>query len=298
MNSGKNHDVTEPARLGTTRLPDGRRLAWAEWGPPDGTAVLFCPGAATSRWLGFGGDAVEAAGIRLVSVDRPGLGDSDPDPGRTLVSWAEDVRHLAEARELWLLATVGFSQGAPFALALAAGGLVRAAAVVSGSDELAHPRFARTLEPPIRAMVDTTADDPDGAAASFADFGSADALWDVVIGTSHALDRAVYTDPLFERAFRRALREAFAQGPAGYARDTVLAMSRWPFDPARITVPVHLWYGEYDTSPVHSPDQGGSLARVMPGATRYLIPDAAGSLLWTHAEEILTTLVAAAKSPR
>ncbi|MGW3497131.1 hypothetical protein [Streptomyces sp. NPDC001020] len=44
-----NYGVADPARLGHTLLPDGRRLAWAEWGPEEGTAVLLCPGAATSR---------------------------------------------------------------------------------------------------------------------------------------------------------------------------------------------------------------------------------------------------------
>ena len=73
--------AAEPARLGHTELPDGRKLGWAEWGREDGAPVVLCPGAATSRWLGFGADAVEALGVRLVSIDRPGLGASDPAPG-------------------------------------------------------------------------------------------------------------------------------------------------------------------------------------------------------------------------
>ncbi|WP_250032825.1 hypothetical protein [Paractinoplanes maris] len=65
-------------------------------------------------------------------------------------------------------------------------------------------------------------------------------------------DRTVYTDPVFERALRHAMAEAFAQGPGGYARDTVLVSARWPFDPALVRVPVDLCYGTADTSPVHS----------------------------------------------
>ncbi|HLN65243.1 MAG TPA: hypothetical protein VK464_27290 [Symbiobacteriaceae bacterium] len=37
--------ITAPVRLGQTRLPDGRRLGWAEWGPESGMPVLLCPGA-------------------------------------------------------------------------------------------------------------------------------------------------------------------------------------------------------------------------------------------------------------
>ncbi len=286
------YGVREPDRLGRTGLPDGRHLGWAEWGPADGTPVLLCPGAATSRWLGFGGGVVDAAGVRLVSVDRPGLGASDPAPGRTLTDWAADIRHLVGERALREPLAVGFSQGAPFALALAAGGLVNAVAVVSGSDELAHPRFARALVPQVRDMVDAVAADPGAAEAAFAGFGSADALWDLVVATSPETDLAVYTEPVFRRAFCRAMDEAFGRGPAGYARDTVLAMGRWPFDPAGIAVPVDLWYGRRDTSPVHSPDLGESLAATIPGATRHLLPTAGGSLLWTHAGTVLRTLLA------
>ncbi|QEV16278.1 alpha/beta fold hydrolase [Streptomyces alboniger] len=286
------YGVWEPARLGQNQLPDGRLLGWAEWGPVDGTPVLLCPGAATSRWLAFGCDVVDAAGVRLVSVDRPGLGASDPDPDRTLTSWVSDIRHLFQERSLRAPLAVGFSQGAPFALALAANSLVNAVAVVSGSDELAHPRFAHSLNPHVRGMVDAVAADPGAAEASFADFGSAERLWDLIITTSPEVDRTVYTDPVFRTAFRRAMDEAFRQGPAGYARDTVLATGRWPFDPAGIAVPVDLWYGRRDTSPTHSPDLGESLAQMIPTATRHLLPTAGGSLLWTHAEAVLRTLLA------
>ena len=107
----------------------------------------------------------------------------------------------------------------------------------------------------------------------------------MVIESSPASDLAVYRDPVFERAYRGSLREAFALGPAGYARDTVLALGRWPFDLASIDVPVDLWYGDQDTG--HSPDQGEWLAARIPGAVRHLVPGIGGAVLWTHAEQIL-----------
>ncbi|MFI9533314.1 alpha/beta fold hydrolase [Nocardia fusca] len=54
---------------------------------------------------------LEEYGIRLISVERPGLGESSPAAGRTLLDWADDVRQLG----LTDPAVVGFSQGAPFA---------------------------------------------------------------------------------------------------------------------------------------------------------------------------------------
>jgi pimeloyl-ACP methyl ester carboxylesterase len=283
--------VMDPMRLGEVRLPDGRRLGWAEWGPEDGRPVLLCSGGATSRWLGLGASVVDQLGARLITVDRPGLGISDPAPRRTLEDWPRDVRNLAALRELSGLAVVGFSQGAPFALACAAAGGVTGVAVVSGTDELANPALRSLLAPEVRKLVETVAADPAGAEAFFRGFGSADAMWDLILAMSSDVDREVYTGPAFQRAFRRAMDEAFVQGPDGYARDSVLSMSPWPFDLSAITVPVDLWYGERDSSTGHSPDFGASLAQRAPTAHRHVLADAGGALLWTHAEDILRSLL-------
>ena len=114
-----------------------------------------------------------------------------------------------------------------------------------------------------------------------------------MVGGSPEVDLAVYREPAFAAAFAAALDEGFVQGPDGYARDTLLVMQRWPFDPAEIRAPVHLWYGRLDGSPFHSPDLGASLARRIPGAARTVIEGSAGAILWTHGAEILAALVEA-----
>lgn len=280
-----------PARLGTERLTDGRLLGWAEWGPPDGVPVLLCPGAATSRRLGFGPRSVAALGVRLVSVDRPGLGVSTPAPGRTFADFAEDIRQLAVLRGLGRPPVVGNSQGAPFALACAVAGVVSAVAVVSGADEVAAAELRPALPADLRELVERVDSDPAGAEEFFTGF-TATAMEDLVLGGSPECDLAVYREAGFAVAYRGALEEGFAQGPAGYARDTVLAMGRWPFSLAEITAPVDLWYGEQDTS--HSPDHGASLARRIPGARRHVVPGIGGALLWKHPEPILASLLDAA----
>jgi pimeloyl-ACP methyl ester carboxylesterase len=267
-----NHGVKAPERTGATRLPDGRVLGWAQWGSDSGTPVLFFSGAAMGRSLGFGAEAVARLGVRLISVDRPGLGASTPKPGRTLNDMVTDVRHLASALALPGFSIVAFSQGAPFGLACAAAGLPQAVAVVSGQDDFNAPDTAALLHPDVEGMVRRVGEDPAG-------FESL----------------ALYTTPGFESAYRRALREGFAQGGQGYARDLALAMGRWPFDVARIQVPVELWYGGKDTSIVHSPDHGALLSRRIPTARLHLLPEAGGSLLWTHAEDILKSVLPSAR---
>jgi pimeloyl-ACP methyl ester carboxylesterase len=283
--------VTDPERAGEERLPGGRPLGWAEWGPEDGVPVLFCPGAGTGRRLGFGAGAVGDLGVRLISLDRPGLGASGPLPGRTFADFAEDVRAFAAGRGLGRPAMVGNSQGAPFALACAERGVVAALAVVSGADEVAEPRFDGVLPEELRRLVRTAVADPAAAERIFASF-TPRAMWDMVMAGSPECDLAVYRQPAFAAAYRRALEEGFARGAGGYARDTALAMGRWRahgLDPSRIAVPVDLWYGEEDTG--HSPDRGAGLAARVPGAVRHVVPGIGGAVLWTHAGEILRTLL-------
>ncbi|WP_171167420.1 alpha/beta fold hydrolase [Streptomyces sp. I05A-00742] len=280
--------VMPPARTGAERLPDGRLLGWAEWGPPDGTPVLFSPGAATSRRLGFGAGAVAGLGVRLIALDRPGLGASTPAPGRTFADFAADVRAFADSGGLGRPAMVGNSQGAPFALACAAAGVTGALAVVAGADEVADPRFADVLPAELLRLVSLSGDDPEAAAGVFARLGP-EAMWDMVMAGSPDCDLAVYQQEEFAAAYREALREGFAQGPEGYARDTVLAMGRWGIDLASITVPVDFWYGAEDTS--HSPDLGQGLAARVPGAARHIVPGIGGAVLWTEAEPVLRTLL-------
>ncbi|WP_327392589.1 alpha/beta hydrolase [Streptomyces sp. NBC_01186] len=286
--------VAPPRRTGATPLPGGRELGWAEWGPEDGVPVLFSPGAATSRSLGFGAGVVDALGVRLIALDRPGLGASTPQPERTFDDFAADVAALAAYRGLGRPAMVGNSQGAPFALACAAHGVTGPLAVVSGADEVADPRFA---EPPfeealpaeLRGLIALSVSEPGAAQARFARL-TPQAMWDMVLAGSPACDRAVYESPDFAAAYRHAMDEAFAQGPDGYARDTALAMGRWDIDLAAVATPVGFWYGEEDFS--HSPDQGAGLAARVPGAVRHVVPGIGGALLWTHAADVLRVLLA------
>jgi pimeloyl-ACP methyl ester carboxylesterase len=78
---------SRPERQESMHLRDGRRLAWYEWGPPRGRPVLFSTGAAMSGSRAFGARDLPDLELRLMAFDRPGLGMSDPHPGKALFSW-------------------------------------------------------------------------------------------------------------------------------------------------------------------------------------------------------------------
>jgi len=272
------------------RLPDGRALAWFEWGPLDGVPVIFCTGAAMCGSLAFGVDHLHDLGLRLLAIDRPGLGASDPHPSKTLLTWIDDVRALISANNLHHVSAVGFSQGAPFALALASHNLVRTVAIVSGQDELSHPSMLPLLHADVAAMIARIQNDPAAFEQSFSQIATKDGLWNLILTMSSPHDRAVYTDPVFNEVFQRSLTEGFSQGPQGYVRDLVNTFSPWPFSVEQIATPIDLWYGRLDMSTVHSPDFGVTLNSRLPQSTLTVEPAEGGSLLWTRSRQILETL--------
>ena len=79
------------------RLRDGRRLGFTEYGDPAGFPVVNCHGGLACRLDVAAADGVARdASIRLISPDRPGVGLSDPRPGRTVLDWAADVSELTK----------------------------------------------------------------------------------------------------------------------------------------------------------------------------------------------------------
>ncbi len=62
-------------------LPDGRVLAYLEWGDDNGYPTFYFHGAPSSRLEGaFADGAAKRNGFRLIAVDRPGFGRSTGRP--------------------------------------------------------------------------------------------------------------------------------------------------------------------------------------------------------------------------
>lgn len=268
----------------TIERPGGRRLAWGSVGPRDGAPVLFVAGAATGRSMAFGERHLERAGVRILTMDRPGMGGSDPDPERTIASTADDYAAVLEAADALGPPAVANSQGSVFALALALAGPISRLLLVSPADEVASPRIHRLLPPPLRDLVAAVVASPESASAFLAGIGP-DGMRQMVIDGAEDHDRVVYCDPRFEEQYGIALDEGFANDGAGYARDTILAMDRWGLPLERLALPVEIWIGDLDAA--HSPDQAEHLSARIPGARRRLVAGAGGALLWTHGREVV-----------
>jgi pimeloyl-ACP methyl ester carboxylesterase len=142
---------------GWVRLADGRRLAFCVTGPRRGSPVVYCHGAIGTP-LGATVDLAAIAhdiGVRYIAVNRPGIGGSDPAPGRSVRSFAADVRELADALAIRRFAVAGVSAGGPYALALACAlpGRVRRVAICSSLSPLSAPHRTPGMPPRIRLAL-------------------------------------------------------------------------------------------------------------------------------------------------
>jgi pimeloyl-ACP methyl ester carboxylesterase len=105
----------------TVTAADGRTLAIAECGDPDGFPVFLLHGTPGSRFAGQGDASVYAGvGARVITYDRPGYGGSDRFRGRRVVDCVADVAAIADSLSIERFGVTGGSWGGPHSLAVAA----------------------------------------------------------------------------------------------------------------------------------------------------------------------------------
>ena len=241
-------------------LPDGRQLAYTEWGDPGGEPVLHFHGTPGSRLWCPDEAATAAAHVRLIAPDRPGFGGSTPQEGRTFADWPKDVDALADALGIAKFAVVGVSAGAAYAAACAAliPGRLTAAALVSSRGLAKYnwaerPAAMEEWSPDERVQFELAKSDPVAAAnlaiGQFAE--ETQPLEDYPKAIRQALEAAEGDRWFFEDAARTAifdahLRESWRQGLEALRWEMIDAFQPWGFRLADITVPVTVFHGGQD----------------------------------------------------
>jgi pimeloyl-ACP methyl ester carboxylesterase len=90
------------------KTPDGRTIRAREAGDPHGFPILIHHGTpAAGLFFQLWIDDARRRGLRLVSHDRPGYGDSDRLPGRSVAGLVGDVVAIADHLGVDRLGDVG-----------------------------------------------------------------------------------------------------------------------------------------------------------------------------------------------
>ncbi|KAE9566593.1 hypothetical protein CGMCC3_g17262 [Colletotrichum fructicola] len=101
-------------------LPDGRKLGYSQYGLSTGKPIFYCHGLPGSRVeAGHLHEAALETGARIIATDRPGMGLSTFQTGRTLLDHPKDLEHLASHLKINEYGVMGVSGGGPYALACA-----------------------------------------------------------------------------------------------------------------------------------------------------------------------------------
>ncbi len=103
------HDHADGSRSTVSLF--GRVIGWREYGDPSGVPVLFLHGWPGSSAQGICVDgAAQTRGLRIISIDRPGMGRSSRIPGRRFMDFPPlAAAVMATSPALWTAKVEGES---------------------------------------------------------------------------------------------------------------------------------------------------------------------------------------------
>ncbi|KAK3352743.1 hypothetical protein B0T25DRAFT_191761 [Lasiosphaeria hispida] len=100
----------------------GRVISFSEVGDPSGSAVFCCVGMGLTRYItAFYDELALTLKLRLITPDRPGVGDSEPyaEGTATPLGWPDDVYAICQSLKITKFSILAHSAGAIYALATA-----------------------------------------------------------------------------------------------------------------------------------------------------------------------------------
>ncbi len=273
-------EIPPPRFEGALLLGDGRKLGYAEFGPANGRPILWFHGTPGARRQipPKARDASWDRDVRLIAVERPGIGASTPHRYRAVVEFADDVRQLTEALGIERFAVVGLSGGGPYALACAheMPERVAVAAILGSVAPSVGPEAAKGgvasitpfLGPALRALASPLGAGMRGFVRVMRPF--ADRATFLFARLMPPGDQRVFQDP----AVRWMFQEDIMLGSRCYMEalfhDVALFGRHWGFEIRNVRVPVHLFYGDADN--IVPLEHGEHLARLLPNAKLVIRP--------------------------
>ncbi len=249
--------VDKPAYEGTVALPDGRDLGFASFGDAAAAETIFwlhgTPGARRQIPLDARAYA-EQAHVRVVGVDRPGIGWSTAHVYQDVLGFAADLEYLADHLSVDTMHVVGLSGGGPYTLGAGAAmpdrvtslGVIGGVAPTVGPDAVGGGlvAVAKPLAPAIRL-----ARRPLGAALSGL-IRLASPVAPHAIDAYRALQPKGDRQLLGESAFRAMFIDDLVNGGreqfSAALSDVLLFARDWGFRLADVHQPVRWWHGNAD----------------------------------------------------
>ncbi|MCB0977743.1 MAG: alpha/beta hydrolase [Acidimicrobiales bacterium] len=248
--------VLQPRLEGSVSLPDGRRLGFAEFGVPEGTPIIWLHGTPGARRQ-VPPEARRLAvseKLRIIGVDRPGIGSSTPHLYGSIADHVADLRVLMDRLGIDEASVIGLSGGGPYALAAGAGlaGRVKAVAVLGGvaptvgDDAIGGGlvSLGKRLAPVISRTRGALGAGITGAIRLAKPLASP--ALDAYARFSPEGDRRLLNRPEFKAMFLDDLLNGSRKQFSAPLSDVLLFSRHWGFELAEVSVPVGWWHGDCD----------------------------------------------------
>jgi len=262
----------------TILLPDGRRLGYAESGASDGRPLFFFHGQPGNRLLRHPDEALTASlGVRLISVDRPGYGLSDFQPGRKILDWPGDILALADFLGYARFAVAGWSAGGPYAAACAIKipQHLTKVALISSAPPTRIPEIRAQMPPLIRVNDLLNRFQPFLYGSMWLSWmffrRNPESFLQLSLRQAAPADIAVLSNQEMARLVLDMWMENLRIPSRGYAYDARLLLGDWGFQLQDISMRVYYWHGEADTNSL--PVWGRYIANHLPDCRAAFWPD-------------------------
>jgi pimeloyl-ACP methyl ester carboxylesterase len=283
-------------------LSDGRVLGYAEAGDPKGRPLFLFHGLNSSRLeVHIVHEKMKKAGIRVIGVDRPGMGLSTFQDEREVLDFVDDIVYLADKLHIDNFSVMGVSAGTPYALACAykiphrviSCGIISGVAPVFECSMDGMPKESRTFifiaqklpcfVRPVFWFLQGRLSQNDAKADQF--------LGNIMFALDD-IDKRLIEDATAKKALLETFRESYRQGSKGVAYDGILVFGKpWGFSLEEIDFSsIYLWHGEKDSgTPV---SMAKAMVEKISGATLKVYPnDGHLSIVFNQMDEIIDDFV-------
>jgi pimeloyl-ACP methyl ester carboxylesterase len=294
-------DIARPKLEGKILVGKHRQLGFAEFGDPQGRAIFWLHGTPGARRQ----IPVEARvyaekhGVRLIGVDRPGIGSSTPHEYDRVIDFADDLRVIADTLGIDKMEIIGLSGGGPYTLGCAAAmpdrvvsvGVLGGVAPTRGADGTAGGIMGK-VGVPVAPVLEHVGSPLSMVAAGLIRLIKpvAEPALYLYASISPVGDRRLLVRPEFKAMFLDDLLNGSRKQLAAPFADVVVFARDWGFRLDEVKVPVRWWHGDQDHIVPYA--HGEHVVALLPDAQMFPLPGESHLGGLGVAEEIMTTMTA------
>lgn len=275
--------------MGKLLLDDKHKLAWAEYGAPDGEPVFYFHGVLGSRLEAQPADEIARdLGIRLIVPERPGYGDSDPQHHFLLLDWPGVVSQLADRLNLKRFSILGFSGGGAYALACAykIPERIKRITLVGSMAPFETEAMQNHICADLKPLYELAATDEAATLQQLSKMvTSPESVMAVVEATLAPCDKALFKQDNIQDDYLKNLSLATKNGVQGVANDLRNMALPWQYRLGDIQLPIDIWHGREDNN------VGFSIAEYLDGVlnntSAHFLDNCGHYFLFDHWYEVL-----------